>query len=144
MLRSALAALFLLASCGHYHAQRAERPLTHRELASRGLTVTPKVVEPTFAAAFAQALDREGFQVVDHPAYRGDLDVTVTTRRGRAGPVTVAVARSDGFFVEEARVPGEGGEAAAAWLAKTLSTSQRMADFIRNSGLPQQTGLGGR
>jgi len=44
----------------------------------------------------------------------------------------VATLRSDGWFVDEA----VGTDLDA--LAETLALSQRVADFIRNSGLPQQ------
>lgn len=131
--------LFLCGACGHYRASLAEQPLTHRELASRRITVSDAGGAPGFADALSQALAGEGFNVVDHEPYHGDLEVTVSTKRTRRGPVAIATLRSDGFFVDEARAPVPEGDAAAAWLAKTLAISQGMTDFVRNGGTPQQS-----
>ncbi len=124
-----LPALVLAAACapqGHWPPQPAEHPATRRELAAYELTVLAPTVEER--AAFARALADLGFDVVDHPPYRMQLEVTLT----HEAPSLVATLRSDGFFVDEA--VGTDLEA----LAKTLAVSQRVADFIRNSGLPQQ------
>jgi hypothetical protein len=143
--RALLAASFALAaacSAGRYEMTVAERPLTLREMGSRDLTVTDGGGEGELTTAFAQALAGEGFKVVDRAPYRGELEVTLTTYRTRAGPVSIATVRTDGFFVEEARVPADRGEGAAIWLAKTLAMSQRMADYVRNGGVPQQSLFG--
>ena len=125
------ASFALLFACGcampaHWPARPAEHPATRRELAAYELTV----VAPTAGqrAAFARALADLGFDVVDHPPYRLQLEVTLT----HEGPTLVATLRSDGFFVDEA----VGAEVEG--LAKTLAVSERVAEFIRNSGLPQQ------
>jgi hypothetical protein len=111
---------------GHWPPRPAEHPATRRELAAYELTV--QAPSPEERAAFARALAAQGFDVVDHPPYRLQLEVTLT----HEGPSLVATLRSDGFFVDEA--VGDGVEA----LSKTLAVSQRVADFIRNSGVPQQ------
>lgn len=121
--------LLLASACaapGHWPPKPAEHPATRRELAAYELTVQAPSAEER--AAFAKALAAQGFDVVDHPPYRLQLEVTLT----HEPPSLVATLRSDGFFVDEA--VGDGVEA----LSRTLAVSQRVADFIRNSGLPQQ------
>ena len=66
--------------------------------------------------------------VVDHEPFKGHLEVTLT----HEADSLVATLRSDGWFVDEA--VGKDVES----LAATLAVSQRLTDFIRNSGLPQQ------
>ena len=122
----ALAALTACAMPRHLPPRPAEDPPTRRELAAYELTV--QAPSPGQRAAFAGALSALGFDVVDHPPYRLQLEVTLTHEDSSL----VATLRSDGFFVDEA----VGGDVES--LAKTLSLSQRVADFIRNSGLPQQ------
>jgi hypothetical protein len=141
MVRSLLFAGLFVSSlaCSRYRSTRADHPLTHRELASRSVTITDAGGAPGFADALSQALAVEGFTVVDHEPYHGELELTVNTRRSRSGPVAVATLRSDGFFVDEVRAHVEQGDAAAAWLAKSLAISQGMADFVRNGGTPSQT-----
>lgn len=73
----------------------------------------------------SQALAAQGFRVVEHEPYKGDLLLELA-------PDGVATLRSDGFFVDEAT----GGDFQA--IARQLAVSQRVADFIRNSGLPPQ------
>ena len=139
MKRACLVGFLALAACAtEYHARPAEKPLNARELGSRDLTVVDSGADPSLADAFAQALESDGFKVVAHPAYHGELEVTLTTERTRQGQVAVATLRSDGFFVEEARAPLDRNDATAAWLAKTLAVSSGMADFVRNNGTPQQ------
>jgi hypothetical protein len=129
----------LSAACATaYHSAPADRPSTRAELNGWELTVNNEGTDERLAGSFAQALVDQGFQVVTHPAYQGELEVTLTTEHSDHGPVAVATLRSDGFFVDEARAPLDRGDAAAAWLAKTLAISQETADFVRNSGLPQQ------
>lgn len=134
--------LFLLATAcaaGEYRSEPAERPLSPREIASRDVTVIEEGAQAGLGEAFAQALTQQGFRVVNHPAYHGELEVTLATQRSAQGPVAVATLTSDGFFVDEARAHLDRGDAAAAWLAKTLAISERMAEFVRNSGTPDQT-----
>jgi hypothetical protein len=125
------AGLLLLFACacapqGHWPPRPAEHPATRRELAAYELTV--QAASPEERARFAQALAAHGFEVVAHPPYSRQLEVTLT----HEGPSLVATLRSDGFFADEA--VGDDVET----LAKTLAVSQRVADFIRNSGVPQQ------
>ncbi|HEY5677974.1 MAG TPA: hypothetical protein VIR81_14370, partial [Myxococcales bacterium] len=63
-----------------------------------------------------------------HPPYHRELEVTLT----REGEQLVATLRSDGFFVDEALGPSP------EVIARTLAVSARVAEFIRNSGLPVQ------
>ena len=114
------------AAPAHWRPRPAEHPPTRAELAVYELTV--RAADPAERAAFAQALATRGFNVVDHEPRRGQLEVVLT----REDHTLVATLRSDGWFVDEAL----GAEVSA--LAQTLSVSQRVADFIRNSGLPQQ------
>ncbi len=79
-------------------------------------------------ARFSAALRSRGFAVVDHEPRKGHLEVTLT----HEADSLVATLRSDGWFVDEA--VGKDVES----LSATLAVSQRLADFIRNSGLPQQ------
>lgn len=122
--------LCLLLSClacapaAHWPARAADHPASRAELAAYELTVNGP-------PAFARALGSLGFHLVDHPPYHGQLEVTLA----REGDHLVATLRSDGFFVDEA----VGGPEDA--LARTLAVSDRVAAFIRNSGLPQQRDL---
>ncbi len=72
---------------------------------------------------------RAGFNAVERPPYRGELELTL------AGDV--ATLRSDWLFVDEVR----GGPDA---IAEALAASERVAEFVRNSGLPQQHPMPGR
>jgi hypothetical protein len=122
--RLPLALAIPLLSCatqGHWPPRPAEHPATRAELAAYELTVHGP---PDFALAFHEL----GFRVVDHPPYRLQLEVGLEKEQDHL----VATMRSDGFFVDEA--VGSSPE----MLAQTLAVSQRVADFIRNSGLPQQ------
>jgi hypothetical protein len=96
------------------------------ELAFYELTV--RAGSPEERAAFARALAARGFNVVSHDPRKGHLEVTLT----HEADSLVATLRSDGWFVDEA--VGKDVDA----LAATLAVSQRVTDFIRNSGLPQQ------
>jgi hypothetical protein len=128
-MRDAVLLLTLVAACapqGHWPPRPAEHPPTAAELGAYQLSV--QAPTPDERAAFAEALSQRGFQVVDHPPYRKQLEVTLT----HEGATLVATLRSDGFFVDEALGPD------VASLVSTLALSQRVADFIRNSGLPQQ------
>jgi hypothetical protein len=122
----ALAAALACAPQGHWPPRPAEHPPTRAELAAYELTV--KAADPAERMQFAQALAARGFDVVDHEPRNLQLEVTLT----HEGQTLVATLRSDGWFVDEAL--GTRVEA----LSETFALSQRVADFIRNSGLPQQ------
>ena len=120
----------MLAACAgpaHWPPQRAERPATLAELQAYQLSVYGPTAEER--NALARALLARGFHVVDRePQIRRQLAVTLT----REARTLVATLRSDDWFVDEAlgATPEE--------LAATLAVSERVATFIRNSGLPQQ------
>jgi hypothetical protein len=111
---------------GHWPPRPAERPPTAAELAFYELTV--RAASPAERTAFSQALAAKGFNVVAHDPRKGHLEVTLT----HEGDSLVETLRSDGWFVDEAVGKDVGA------LANTLAVSQRVTDFIRNSGLPQQ------
>src|SRR5947209_7881649 len=121
-----VALLFACAPRGHWPPRPAEHPATLRELQAYELTVYAP--DPQRRDEFARALSGRGFHIVDHDPGKLQLDVTLS----REGDLQVATMRSDGWFVDEA--VGADPET----LARTLALSQRIADFIRNSGLPQQ------
>ena len=78
--------------------------------------------------ALERFLQRSSGRPIRGTTYKNQLEATLS----REGADQVATLRSDGWFVDEA--VGRSMEA----LAQTLAVSQRVADFIRNSGLPQQ------
>ena len=108
----------------HWAPRAAEHPPTRAELQLYPLTVhgPPEL---------AQAMAAQGFRVVEHEPYKGDLSLDLS-------PDGVATLRSDGFFVDEAAGPD------IKAIARQLAVSQRVADFIRNSGLPQQRYMPGQ
>lgn len=140
---SALATLAVACGVGHWQSRPADKPLTRGELSSRNLSILDQAHDPALRMAFAQALAREGFAVVAHPPYHEDLEVTLSIERTPAGIVATATLRSDGFFVDEARSSFDGIETAADALARTLAVSQRTAEFVRNSGTPEQKSVTG-
>ena len=121
-----LLAVLACAPQAHWPPRPAENPPTAAELAFYELTV--QAPERTEQAAFRAAFAARGFNVVDHPPRKGQLEVTLTHEE----QTEVATLRSDGWFVDEALGTDFAG------LVETLAISQRVADFIRNSGLPQQ------
>jgi len=127
-MRRLLLAAFVLACAprGHWPPRPAQHPPTPTELQIYELTVRAPSAEER--AQFAEALRSRGFAVVDHEPFKGHLEVTLT----HEADSLVATLRSDGWFVDEA--VGKDVES----LAATLAVSQRLTDFIRNSGLPQQ------
>ena len=135
---SALATLAVACGGGQWQSRPADKPLTRAELSSRNVSILDQTSDPFLRAAFALALARKGFTVVPHPPYHEDLEVTLSVARTPAGMVATATLRSDGFFVDEARSPFDGTATAADALARTLAVSERTADFVRNSGTPQQ------
>jgi hypothetical protein len=122
----AMVATLACARQAHWPPKPADDPPTAQELAFYELTV--RADDPEERAAFASALAARGFNVVDHPPRKGHLEVFLT----HEGETLVATLRSDDFFVDEAL------GSTVEQLAHTLAVSQRVADFIRNSGLPQQ------
>jgi hypothetical protein len=125
-------ALLMLAvvACAHeayWPSKPAEHPATLAELQAYQLSVYGPT--PDERNAFARALASRGFHVVDHePVVRRQLAVTLTH-----DPKTlVATIRSDGWWVDDAL------GASPEEVASVLARSQRIVDFIRNSGLPQQ------
>ena len=122
----ALVAALGCARQAHWPPRPADHPPTPRELAVYEVTVRAK--DPGERAAFARALSARGFNVVDHDPYRGQLEVFLT----HEDHTLVATLRSDDWFVDEAL------GSTVVQLTHTLAVSQRVADFIRNSGLPQQ------
>ena len=115
--------LLLLLAChpGPWRSVRAEKPATRTELAAWPVSVT----DPMLRKAMMEA----GFNAVERPPYKGELQLTVVDGIG--------TLRSDGFFVDEVT----GGPDA---IAEALAASQRVAEFVRNSGLPQQHPMPGR
>jgi hypothetical protein len=133
MKRAWIAVLCALACAreAHWPPRPAEHPPTRAELAVYELTVVAG--DPAEREAFSRVLAARGFHVVDHPPLRGHLEVTLT----HEDRTLVATLRSDGWFVDEAL------GSSFDQLTETLAVSQRVADFIRNSGLPQQRMLPG-
>jgi len=121
-----LLAILACARQAHWPPRPAKDPPTSKELAFYELTV--KAADPEERDAFAGSLSARGFNVVEHEPYKGQLEVTLT----QENETLVATLRSDDWFVDEALGPDVDA------LTDTLSVSQRVADFIRNSGLPQQ------
>jgi hypothetical protein len=114
------------ASSGHWPPRPAEHPASARELEFYDTAVHAPT--PDERAALAQALTAHHFRVVPGESRKGQWDVYLT----HEGDHLVATLRSDGFFVDEA----VGGDVDA--LADTLARSQRVLEFVQNSGLPQQ------
>jgi len=121
-----LLAILACARQAHWPPRPAKDPPTSKELAFYELTV--KAADPEERDAFAGSLSARGFNVVEHEPYKGQLEVTLT----QENETLVATLRSDDWFVDEALGPDVDA------LTDTLAVSQRVADFIRNSGLPQQ------
>ena len=136
-------ALLATACAGQWHSRIADKPLTHGELSSRPLSIADDAHDPALYTAFARALAKDGFTVVQRPPYHEDLEVTLGIAYKPAGAVALATLRSDGFFIEVAQAPLAGGDAAEA-LANSLAVAQGTADFFRNGGTPQQKGLSGQ
>jgi hypothetical protein len=114
------------ASSGHWPPRPAEHPATVAELQVYDMAVHAPTAEEK--AGFADALTAHHFRVVPGESRHGHWDVYLT----HEGDQLVATLRSDGFFVDEA----VGGDLDS--LAGTLAKSQRVVEFVRNSGLPQQ------
>src|SRR3954464_11548050 len=123
---SLLVLAFACVAPGHWPPRPADHPPTGPELAFYELTA--EAADSAERASFARELAARGFNVVNHPPYNRQLDVALTHEE----PNLVATLRSDGWFVDEAVGPD------MTQLASTLAVSQRVADFIRNSGLPQK------
>ena len=141
---SVLAALLAGCAAVHWRSRSANKPLTRSELSSRNLSVADRAHDAALHAAFVRALASEGFTVVAHPPYHEDLEVTLTIARTPEGVIAMATLRSDGFFIDETHAPFDGTDAALATLAKTLAVSQGTAEFVRNSGTPEQKSFSGQ
>jgi hypothetical protein len=89
-------------------------------------------------AAAVDALARAGFRVVDHPPFRFEWELSLSLDRSAQGLQAHAELRSDGFYVSEAQAEGADPAELAKALAASLAVSQGVADFVRNSGTPQQ------
>src|SRR3954463_12443251 len=127
-----MAAALACASPGHWPPRPAEHPATPMELEFYDMAVHAD--DPGERAAFAQELTARHFRVVPGKSRKGHWDVYLT----HEGDQLVATLRSDGFFVDEA----VGKDVVD--LAHTLAVSQRVNEFIKNSGLPVQRNLPGR
>lgn len=104
-------------AAGQWESVPAEHPPTQYELSFLRVTVLgPREL--------AEAMAKEGFQVVNHPAYKEDLELRY--RRG------VATLRSGGYFVDEIR--GDDLEQ----IAYRFARSKRVKDFIQMSGTVEQ------
>ena len=126
-----LAAALACASSGHWPPRPAKIPPTAKELEIYDMTVHGDL-EPD-RTDFAEALSARHFRVTQESRH-GHWDVYLT----REGDDLVATLRSDGFFVDEA----VGKDVVD--LAHTLAVSQRVNEFIKNSGLPVQRNIPGR
>ena len=115
--------LAILAACTttRWESERATHPTTDAERAA--CTVTVEAAEP-LGDELRRALALEGFTVVDHPPYKGDLLLRASPGVGRL--------TSDGFFVDEVRA------ADAQGLSEALAQSRRVAEFVRDSGTVEQ------
>ncbi|HWC73836.1 MAG TPA: hypothetical protein VG454_07845 [Gemmatimonadales bacterium] len=133
-----LAMLAVGCSGGHWQSRRADKPLSRAELSSRNLSILDQTGDPCLRAAFALALARQGFTLVPHASYHEDLEVTLRITPTPAGTLATGTLRSDGFFVDEASFLVDGIDDTAGALARTLAVSERTAEFVRNSGTPQQ------
>ena len=102
---------------GQWESVPAEHPPTAYELALLRVTVLGP-------PELAEAMAREGFQVVHHPAYKEDLEL-----KYRGG---VATLRSDGFFVDQIR--GDDLDQ----IAHRFARAKRVKDFIVMSGTVEQ------
>jgi hypothetical protein len=113
----------LLLSCafacaaGEWESVPADHPASQRELSFLRVTVLGP-------APLAEAMARQGFEVVSHPAYRQDLELRYVEG--------LAVLRSEGYFVDQVR--GDDYEQ----IAERLARSRRVAEFVRNSGTVEQ------
>ena len=129
-MRKRLLPLVVAIACArnaYWPSKPAEHPATLAELQIYELSVYGPT--PAERDEFAKALAARGFHVVDHdPIVRRQLAITLAHDRG----TLVATMRSDGFWVDDAL--GSSPEE----LAGILARSERIAWFIRNSGLPQQ------
>jgi hypothetical protein len=137
----------LLIACASYPraSAPAAQPLTPPELAAYELTVGEvknnageDSLAASLRAAVTEALTRAGFRVVDHPPFRSEWELSLTLDRSAQGLLARATLRSDGFYVSEAQAEGADPGELAQKLVASLAVSQGVADFVRNSGTPQQ------
>ncbi|HEX4384955.1 MAG TPA: hypothetical protein VH083_18480 [Myxococcales bacterium] len=122
MKRSILLALAFSCATGQWESKPAEQPASRRELSLLRITVVG-------SPQLGEALQQQGFEVVPHPPFRGDL-----LARYEDGVTKVS---SDGYFVDELR----GGDPQK--LAERIAKSERIAQFVRNSGTVEQRSVPG-
>jgi hypothetical protein len=141
----ALAALLFACAAYRRDSAPAARPLTPPELAAYELTVDEvkanaddASLAASLRAAVVDALVRAGFRVVDHPPFRDEWELQLSLDPSAQGLLARATLRSDGFYVSEAQAEGADPGELAQKLAASLAVSQGVADFVRNSGTPQQ------
>lgn len=80
------------------------------------------------ALLLAAALAAAHFNLVQRKPWRQELQLAVEREAGELR----GTLRSDGYFVDQVVAPD------ARTLAERLASSQRVAEFVRNSGTPQQ------
>jgi hypothetical protein len=112
-----LLALSCACAAGQWESAPADRPASPRELSFLRVTV----IGPP---ALAEALTQQGFAVVSHRPFDGDLELVFANG--------VATLRSDGYFIDE--LHGDDPVKLAAQLAR----SARVAAFVRDSGTVEQ------
>src|SRR5450432_3933548 len=117
MRRLLLFALSCACAAGQWESVPADRPASPRELSFLRVTV----IGPP---ALAEAMTQQGFAVVSHKPFDGDLQLTFANG--------VATLRSDGYFIDE--LHGDDPQK----LAEQLAHSSRVAAFVRNSGTVEQ------
>jgi hypothetical protein len=112
-----LLALSCACTAGHWESVPSDHPATPHELSFLRLTV----IGPP---ALAEALTQQGFAVVSHRPFDGDLELVFANG--------VAILRSDGYFIDE--LHGDDPRK----LAEELAHSSRVAAFVRDSGTVEQ------
>lgn len=141
----ALAALLFACAAYRRDSAPAAQPLTPPELAAYEMTVDEvktnagdDSLAASLRSAVVDALVRAGFRVVDHPPFRDEWELSLSLDRRAQGLLAQAELRSDGFYVSGAHAEGSDPAELAKALAASLAVSQGVADFVRNSGTPQQ------
>jgi hypothetical protein len=131
MQRMAIALLAVSCATGRWESAPAEKPATPAELALYPVTIQTAAID-----GLPEALARAGFRVAPRTLTRQELQLSLRVETDTA----VATLRSDGFFVDEVRAPASSPDD----LARALARSRRVAEFVRNSGTPEQRSLPGQ